>query len=216
MTTSEETIFFKAGALRLEGRLSLAPGPDAAIITHPHPLYGGELHNPVVTVLTTVYQRLGYSTLRFNFRGVGASEGVYDDGRGELDDLWAAGEVLKNKGKTVADLAGYSFGAWINLRLEPPMATVRRLALVAPPVAYMDFSAVAPIAAAELAVIVGDQDSFAPLHLLRKQIPLWHPSGRLHVLPGVDHFYQGALDRLANLLKTALTGAAESGESADA
>ena len=147
MTTSEEAISFRAGTLRLEGRLWLAPGTEAALITHPHPLYGGEMNNPVVAVLTAVYQRLGYSTLRFNFRGVGASEGVYDDGRGELDDLWAAGEVLKSKGKTVADLAGYSFGVWINLRLDPPMATVRRLALVAPPVAYMDFSAVAPVAA---------------------------------------------------------------------
>ena len=210
MTASEETIFFKAGALGLEGRLWLASGHDAVVITHPHPLYGGELNNPVVTVLTKVYQRLGYSTLRFNFRGVGASEGDYDDGRGELDDLRAAGDVLQGLGKTVADLAGYSFGAWINLRLDPPIATVRQQVLVAPPVAYMEFSFIPPVPA-ELTVIVGDRDSFAPLDLLRNRIPLWHPSGRLHVLPGADHFYQGALDRLANLLETVLIGAAESG-----
>jgi alpha/beta superfamily hydrolase len=208
MTTSEETIFFKAGALGLEGRLWLASGPDAVLITHPHPLYGGELNNPVVTVLTKVYQRLGYSTLRFNFRGVGASEGGYDDGRGELDDLRAAGHVLQGLGKTVADLAGYSFGAWINLRLDPPIATVRRQVLAAPPVAYMEFSFI-PRVPAELAVIAGDRDSFAPLDLLRNQIPRWHPSGRLHVLPGADHFYQGALDRLDHLLETVLTGTAE-------
>jgi len=208
MAASEEPVFFKSGALRLEGRLWRAPGPDAVVITHPHPLYGGELENPVVAVLDEVYRRLGYSTLRFNFRGVGGSEGDYDNGCGELDDLRAAADVLTDLDKTVTDLAGYSFGAWINLHVTPPLATVRRLALVAPPVAYMDFDAVPPLSA-ELAVIVGDCDSFAPLDLLREQIPLWHRSSQLHVLPGADHFYQGALDRLAGLVETVLTGASE-------
>jgi alpha/beta superfamily hydrolase len=209
MTTSEETVFFKSGALRLEGRLRLAPGPNAAVITHPHPLYGGELDNPVVAVMTEAYQQVGYSTLRFNFRGVGASEGDYNDGCGELNDLRTAASVLADLDKTVTDLAGYSFGAWINLHLTPPLATVNRLVLVAPPVAYMDFEAV-PSLSAELAVIVGDRDSFAPQDLLRQQIPLWNPSGHLQVLPGADHFYQGALDRLASLIEAALIGASGS------
>lgn len=207
MVGSGESVFFKSGVLRLEGRLSLAPGPDAVVITHPHPLYGGELDNPVVAVLAEVYQQLGYSTLRFNFRGVGASEGTYDDGRGEQDDLRAAADVLVDLGKTVTDLAGYSFGAWINLCLDPQLATVRRLVLVAPPVAYMAFDALPPLPAElALVVIAGDRDSFAPLDLLRKKIPSWHPSGRLHVLPGTDHFYQDALGRLASLMEAVLTG----------
>ncbi|HPF57287.1 MAG TPA: alpha/beta hydrolase [Candidatus Competibacteraceae bacterium] len=206
MAASGESIFFKSGALRLEGRLRLAPGPDAVVISHPHPLYGGELDNPVVVTLAKVYQRLGYSTLRFNFRGVGASEGAYDNGRGEQDDLRAAADVLVGLGKTVTDLTGYSFGAWITLSLDPPLPAVRRLVLVAPPVAYMEFDTLPPSPAAELVVISGDCDSFAPLDLLRKQIPFWHPSGRLHVLPGADHFYQDALGRLANLMEAVLTG----------
>lgn len=76
MSENEETVFFNVGRLRLEGRLWLASGPWATVITHPHPLYGGELDNPVVVALADAYQCLGYSTLRFNFRGVGAALGV--------------------------------------------------------------------------------------------------------------------------------------------
>ena len=199
----EQSIFFVAGSLRLEGRLSLASGPNAAIITHPHPLYGGDLDNPVVAALVEIYRRRDYTTLRFNFRGVGASEGHYADGRGEQDDVRAAAAHLEGLGKTVTDLVGYSFGAWVNLRLNPPLATVHRQLVVAPPVALLEFSDIAALRAEPL-VIVGDRDDFAPLDLLRKLLPCWHPSARLRVLPGADHFYWGMLDRLTTLVENAL------------
>ncbi|MER2601866.1 MAG: alpha/beta hydrolase [Candidatus Competibacter phosphatis] len=206
MSENEETVFFNVGRLRLEGRLWLASGPWATVITHPHPLYGGELDNPVVVALADAYQRLGYSTLRFNFRGVGASAGDYDDGRGERDDLRAAAAFLEAAGKTVTDLAGYSFGAWINLGLDPLPAGVRRLLLVAPPVAYLAFDGMVAPPSVALRVVAGDRDSFAPLDMLREQLPRWQPAAGLHVLPGVDHFFHGgALDRLATLLETLLT-----------
>ena len=203
MLVAERHVFFTAGPLRLEGQLYLAPGPDAAIITHPHPLYGGEMSNPVVTTLAEVYQRLGYSTLRFNFRGVGASGGDYDDGAGERDDVRAAAAYLIGLGKTVTDLAGYSFGAWVNLGLNPPLASVGRQVLIAPPVVFLDF---APVAAppAELVALVGDQDRMAPLAALRTQLPRWHPAARLQVIPGTDHFFGAALERLATRLAEAL------------
>ncbi len=204
----EETVFFNTGPLRLEGRLYRAIGLDAVIITHPHPLYGGELDNPVVAVLTDIYQRLGYTTLRFNFRGVGASRGVYDDGRGEQDDVRAAARYLADLGKTVSDLAGYSFGAWVHLHMEPPLPTVRRYLLVAPPVAYMEFN-VTTVRAAKLQIIVGDRDSFSPLMSLREQISGWHPAARLQVLPGADHFYANALDQLAALVEQELNPLAD-------
>lgn len=138
-----EAMWFACGSLSLEGQLEVATGPSAVIISHPHPLYGGEMNNPVVTTLAAVYQRLGYTTLRFNFRGVGRSAGNYDDGRGEGDDLRAAAAHLAGLGKTVTDLAGYSFGAWVNLRLNPPLSTVRRQLLVAPPVAFIEFDVIA-------------------------------------------------------------------------
>ncbi|MCB1823489.1 MAG: alpha/beta hydrolase [Candidatus Competibacteraceae bacterium] len=209
MSVNEETVFFNAGQPRLEGRLWLASGPWAAIITHPHPLYGGELDNPVVAALTGVYQRLGYSTLRFNFRGVGASAGDYDDGRGERDDVRAAAAFLEAAGKTVTDLAGYSFGAWINLGLDPPLAGVRRLLLVAPPVAYLDFDGMVAPPSVALRVVAGDRDGFAPLDVLREQLPRWQPAAGLRVLPGADHFFHGnALDRLAALVETLLAAPA--------
>ena len=87
--------------------------------------------------------------------------------------------------------------------MDPPLATVRRQLLVAPPVAYMEFN-VSVVSVMELRVIAGDRDSFAPLAQLRQQLPGWHPAARLHVLPGVDHFYTNALDRLAALAEQAL------------
>ena len=195
-------MFFPSGPLRLEGRLGLAPGPDAVVVTHPHPLYGGDLDNPVVAALVGAYRRRGYSTLRFNFRGVGASGGQHADGRGERDDARAAVAFLAGLGKTVTDLAGYSFGAWINLGLDPPPATVRRQLAVAPPVGFLAFDAV--IAPDELVVVVGDRDPYAPLGALQKLVPTWHPAARLHVLSGADHFCWNALDRLAALVDAAL------------
>jgi hypothetical protein len=207
MLAVEETVFFPVGSLRLEGRLRPAVGPDAVVLTHPHPLYGGEMDNPVVTTLARVYQQLGYTTLRFNFRGVGASGGDYDDGRGEQDDVRAAAVYLAGLDKVVTDLAGYSFGAWVNWRLEPPLRTVRRQLLAAPPVAFLDFE---PVAAppAELAVVVGDLDRMAPPDALRTLLPLWHPVPRLLVVPRADHFFATALDRLAARVEEALRPAA--------
>ena len=200
-----ESVRFVCGSRWLEGRLETAAGPDAVILSHPHPLYGGEMNNPVLTTLAEVYQQLGYTTLRFNFRGVGASEGDYDDGRGEGDDLRAAAAYLAGLGKTVTDLGGYSFGAWINLRLDPPLATVRRQLLVAPPVAFIEFGMIAE-PPPELLIITGDQDRIAPPALLREQAPHWHPDARLYTLPDADHFFaDGALVRLAALATMALT-----------
>jgi alpha/beta superfamily hydrolase len=204
MSAIEESVFFPCGPLRLAGSLRRAPGPDAVAITHPHPLYGGEMHNPVVDLLAESYQRRGYTTLRFNFRGVGASEGRHDDGRGEREDVRAAAAYLTGLDKTVTDLAGYSFGAWVNLSLHPPLATVRRQLLVAPPVAYFEIGAVAA-PPAELAIIAGDRDSFAPLSLLREQMPRWHPAARLRVLPGVDHFFRSGLEVLAEAVADMLS-----------
>ncbi len=200
-----ESVQFVCGPRRLEGRLEIAAGPDAVILSHPHPLYGGEMNNPVLITLAEVYQRLGYTTLRFNFRGVGASEGAYDDGRGESDDLRAAAAYLAGLGKTVTDLVGYSFGAWISLRLDPPIATVQRQLLVAPPVAFIEFGVIAE-PPPELLIITGDQDRIAPPALLREQARHWHPDPRLLILPDADHFFAGgALERLAALATMALT-----------
>lgn len=207
LPTHEERVSFAAGdSLQLEGRLHRAAGATAAIITHPHPRYGGDLNNPVVAVLTALYQQCGHTTLRFNFRGVGASGGTYDEGRGEGADLRAAADYLAGLGQTVTDLAGYSFGAWINLSLDPPLATVRRQTLVAPPVALLPFAAIPPTSAA-LLVVTGDRDTFAPPAEVREHATRWQPQARLRVLPGVDHFYAHGLDSLATSVAALLAEA---------
>lgn len=205
-TGLEQTVFFASGSLRLEGRLSVAAGPNAVVVTHPHPLYGGDLDNPVVATLVESYHEQGFTTLRFNFRGVGASQGHYADGLGECEDVKAAATYLTGLGKTVSDLAGYSFGAWVNLSLRPPLAMVRRQVAVAPPVALLDFSAVGNLSAQPL-VIVGDCDAFAPLERLRELLPCWHSVARLLVVPGADHFYQGTLSRLQTIVAGVLAEA---------
>jgi alpha/beta superfamily hydrolase len=103
---TEQTVHFPASSLQLEGLLSLASGDKGVVITHPHPLYGGDMHNNVVDTLARVYRQHGYTTLRFNFRGVGGSQGHYDEGEGEQEDIKAALDYLLGQGKTRLDLAG--------------------------------------------------------------------------------------------------------------
>lgn len=105
---TEDRIFFISEGLRIEALLQDAPGDRAAVITHPHPLYGGDMHNTVVTAIARAYRLRGWATLRFNFRGVGGSQGEYDEGRGEQEDLKAAIAYLQSRDKHRIDLAGYS------------------------------------------------------------------------------------------------------------
>jgi len=198
--TEEQAITFTSGdTVRLDGRLRRATGANAVVITHPHPLYGGDSDHPVVALLTGLYQQHGYTTLRFNFRSVGARGETDDAGRGERADLRAAADYLAGLGQTVTDLAGYSFGAWINLSLDPPLATVRRQVLVSPPVAFIPFGVIPPVAA-ELLIVTGDRDAFAPPADVQEQAQRWHPQARLQVLQGVDHFYGNALGSLAAMV----------------
>jgi alpha/beta superfamily hydrolase len=110
---AEEKIFFESAGLKVEGLLDRLHSDRGVVITHPHPLYGGDMFNNVVEAIVQAYQEKGHSTLRFNFRGVGQSEGAYDNGIGEQENVRAALEYLSLLGTMSIDLAGYSFGAWI-------------------------------------------------------------------------------------------------------
>lgn len=195
----EEQIFFESEGLKLEGRLNRQPGGRAAVITHPHPLYGGDMHNPVVKTAARVYDQKGCSTLRFNFRGVGSSLGTYSDGPGERQDVRAALSFMAAMGKTDIDLAGYSFGAWINAHLDPPATDCGRMLMISPPVAFMDFSAVAALPRLVL-VVSGGRDEIGPPDMIRQYLPAWNPEAHFEIIPGADHFYSGALDALAAVL----------------
>lgn len=201
-------ITLKSGDIDLEGVLHRNSASRAVVVPHPHPLYGGNMQNPVVTAIAAVYQEIGWSTLRFNFRGVGASEGEFDEGRGEQDDLQGAVEYLNSLNFRQIDLTGYSFGAWVIGRwsqrsTSPDTAAGRRIILVSPPVAFMDFKEIGHIAGLE-GVITGDMDDIAPPEKIKAMLPHWGPAKPLVVLSRTDHFYSARLDALQDGLRNML------------
>ena len=196
---AEEPVFFISGTLQIQGLLQTKPGDKGVVITHPHPLYGGSMHNNVVESLVHAYQQAGYATLRFNFRGVGSSQGEYDHGQGEQEDVKTALHYLAEQGKNVVDLAGYSFGAWVNALARPEGDIVHRMVMVSPPVAFLDFGSAQPLPQLQL-VIAGSRDEIAPPELIQTTLSNWNPGARLEIIEGADHFYGGHTAKLESIL----------------
>ncbi len=196
----ENTIFFPSGGFRLKG-LYHPGGEKGAVITHPHPLYGGDMNNIVVETLAMAYQRKGYATLRFNFRGTGDSGGSHDNGVGEREDVRAACAFLMDEGVREIDLAGYSFGAWVNAHTG--CAGIERMVMVSPPVNFLDFADVAAIPCLTL-VIGGDDDEFGDAARIRQMARHWSPRARCELIAETDHFYSGALRELEEILAQSL------------
>ncbi len=196
---TEKQVFFPSGHLHIEGLINPCSGTRGVAISHPHPLYGGNMYNSVVESIARVYHEAGFTTLRFNFRGVGGSAGEHDEGQGERQDVRSALQHLTAEGKTVLELAGYSFGAWVNARTDLTSAGVQRTIMVSPPVAFLDFSLVAVSPRLKL-VIAGSRDQIAPPELIRTMLPQWNPEARLKVIEGADHFYIGFAEKLELIL----------------
>ena len=195
----EKKTTFMSDIYQLEGLFSHANSDKGVVITHPHPLYGGDMHNPVVTAMTQVYQQHDYTTLRFNFRGTGSSQGAYADGLGEQEDVRAALAHLVNFGIRHLNLAGYSFGAWVNAHLTCQDDGVETMVMVSPPAAFMDFGSIAGLDCLNL-IITGSRDEIAPPDLIHQLMPEWNPQARFEIIEGADHFYGGYLDRLKEIL----------------
>ena len=202
---AEEPVFFMSGTLQIQGLLQTKPGDKGVVITHPHPLYGGSMHNNVVESLVHAYQQAGYATLRFNFRGVGSSQGKYDDGQGEQEDVKAALHYLAEQGKNVVDLAGYSFGAWVSALARPDGDIIRQMIMVSPPVAFLDFGPPQSIPQLRL-VVAGSRDEIAPPELIKTILPNWNSSARLEIIEGADHFYGAYTEKLESILTGYLAG----------
>ena len=202
---AEEPVFFTSDTLQIQGLLQSRPGDKGVVITHPHPLYGGSMHNNVVESLVHAYQQAGYATLRFNFRGVGSSHGEYSDGTGEQEDVKAALHYLAEQGKNVVDLAGYSFGAWVNALARPEGDIVHRMVMVSPPVAFLDFGPPQSIPQLKL-VVAGSRDEIAPPELIKTILPNWNSSARLEIIEGADHFYGAYTEKLESILTDYLAG----------
>lgn len=170
-----------------------------AVIAHPHPLYGGTMDNKVVQTLARAFVQQGWTAVRFNFRGVGASEGAYDAGRGEVDDYLAILRELAPEGPVA--LAGFSFGAFVAasaLQQAWSERDVRHLVLVGTAASRFQVPALPEGARERTLVIHGEQDETVPLAaVLDWARPQFLP---VTVVPAVEHFFHGQLPLLKNLV----------------
>ena len=196
---TEKSVDFESGDLKLEGLLNRAEGDAGVVITHPHPQYGGSMQNNVVESLVKSYGKAGYTTLRFNFRGMGKSEGHYDEGVGEQADVRGAVAYLKGLGMASVDLAGYSFGAWVNAQAIGDLKDVARMIMVSPPVNFMDFSFLSYMPRIQL-IIAGSRDDIAPPDMIQKMLPQWNKDSAFHIIQGADHFYWGETGEIESIV----------------
>ena len=180
--------------LSLDKPAADVPVKGIALICHPNPTQGGTMDNKVVQTLARAFLQMGWRTVRFNFRGIGQSEGVWDEGRGEVDDALAALAATRESGETLI-LAGFSFGGYVAsqaaLRIEEK---AQRLVLVGPATSRFDTAPVPP----DTLVIQGEVDDVVPLQAVLD----WARPQSLPVVvvPGVGHFFHGQLPLLKNLV----------------
>ena len=200
---SRRDVTFDSGALKLEGLLHLPDGASEAspvpgvAVAHPHPQYGGDMYNGVVQAVCEAALSAGAAVLRFNFRGVGASDGAFDDGIGEQEDMGAALDYLRSLPEIDAGciaLAGYSFGSIVAVRYTSRRTDLAALVCVANPVQR------GPRLELHLPMptffITGDRDQYCDAVLLEEYRTRIGPDVTVEVVPGVDHFWGGATDRL--------------------
>ena len=176
------------------------PKQAMAIICHPHPLFGGTMHNKVVTTLSRTFQNVGLDTVRFNFRGVGKSQGEYAAGEGETEDLLSIVSWVKETNpNTSLWLAGFSFGAYIAARAATQIE-LALLILVAPPVEHFPMAEL-PVFQAPCLVIKGDQDEVVPPQAVYDWINNRQPRPKLIRFPQTTHFFHGHLTELRKTLE---------------
>lgn len=169
-----------------------APG-RAAVFCHPHPLHGGSMDNKVVTTLCRDWRDHGLPVVRFNFRGTGRSEGVHDQGRGEVDDLRAVLAWLKAQGSTKVLIGGFSFGAWVAAAaaVDLERLALERLVLVAPPVQYPGFAGLQPPAGTLVAM--ADDDEVVDAAAVAAWVASRQAPPELIRLDKAGHFFHGRL-----------------------
>jgi alpha/beta superfamily hydrolase len=192
-------VIFPGPEGRLEGRYHPRRERDSpiAIILHPHPQFGGTMNNRVVYNLHYAFYNLGFNVLRFNFRGVGRSQGEYDQGVGELADATSALDYLQSMNQNAKHcwVAGFSFGAWIGMQLLMRRPEISGFVSVSPPANMYDFSFLAPCPSSGL-VINGGADRVAPPADTTALVGKLHEQRgitvRHEVVPGAGHFFEDA------------------------
>jgi alpha/beta superfamily hydrolase len=197
-------VIFNGPDGRLEGRYHQSKKPDApiAIVLHPHPLHGGNMNNRVVFIMFNNFVERGFSVLRFNFRGVGRSQGAFDNGVGELSDAAYAFDWVQqfNSNSPFCWIGGYSFGALISMQLMMRRPEIEGFVSISPPAGTEDFSFLAPCPSSGL-IIHGDKDTHVPLDAVKKLAQKLdgqkNISINLSIVKGADHFYKDNMDNLS-------------------
>lgn len=197
-------IVFNGPEGRLEGRYSPAKKQNSPIglVLHPHPQYGGTMNSKVCYYLYHVFANRGFATLRFNFRGVGKSQGEFDNGHGELSDAAAALDWLQtfHPNATSCWVAGFSFGAWIGMQLLMRRPEIRGFISVAPPANLYDFSFLAPCPSSGL-IVQGDKDEIVPAEASKKLSDKLQAQRAITIeyelIKGANHFFEGKLEEMA-------------------
>lgn len=178
--------------ITLIGGFTPAEGPlkGAALVMHPHPLYGGSMNNNVVEALVQAAAQAGWAALRFNFRGVGGSTGSHDDGKGEQEDVIAAAAWLKGRTKAPLALLGYSFGSLVAAKAADRITDLIGGVWVAPPLILGELPPW-PQDAGPLLMIAGTSDEFTNVEWLQGYVSDLGARGELIIVDGGDHFYWG-------------------------
>ena len=174
--------------------------PGLVVLSHPHPLHGGTMNNKVVTTMEKAFHQAGWQTIAFNFRGVGRSEGSYDEGRGEQKDLaavvtWAQGLF----GELPLALAGFSFGSYISL-MQAKTLQVQKLVTVAPPVNLYDFKALELPKEMDWSLIQGGQDEVVPPYKVANWMRGIEPRPDVYWRESASHYFHGELIWLRKLV----------------
>lgn len=199
---------------RLEGRYQPGKGNASpiALILHPHPQFRGTMNNKVVYTIYQTFAKRGFSVLRFNFRGVGRSQGSYDGGQGELSDAASALDWLQmnNPNAAYCWVAGFSFGAWISMQLLMRRPEIDGFVAVAPPTNRFDFGFLAPCPSSGM-IIHGTSDELVPEADVQKLADKLAAQKAikivLHKIPKANHFFEDRLDELASAIDDYLVAA---------
>lgn len=200
-------VIFNGPEGRLEGRYhhSKVANAPVALILHPHPQHGGTMNNKVVYNLYHAYARRGFSVLRFNFRGVGRSQGSFDNGQGELSDAASALDWMQtiNPNASSCWVAGFSFGAWIGMQLLMRRPEIAGFISVAPMASVYDFSFLAPCPSSGL-IVHGAADEVVPEAAAAKLAAKLQSQKNIEVsysqIPGANHFFSHHLDALTKVV----------------
>lgn len=178
-----------------------APPRAAVVLGHPHPLYGGTMNTKVLFQAAKAFCRLGCAVLRFNFRGVGTSEGAFDNGLGEVEDFWAALEFMTARyPDTEVWAGGVSFGSWVATTAGANDDRVTRLVALGAPVSMYDFAAVAASQKPKF-FINGELDEVCPVKALREFYAHAEEPKELVVIEGANHLFDGHINEVTEAIE---------------